>query len=470
MTRERMSSVDHAWLRMDSPSNRMMIVGVWIFEAPMTREALAQRLRERFLAFGRFRQRVSTDEQGVWWVDDDSFDLDRHLVAERLADPGSERQLQKRAADLAVRPLAPEHPLWQFHLVEDYRGASALITRIHHCIADGIALVKVMLSMSDDGVAPAPRTRRRAHAGPRAALPPMPPLPPLGDLLSGGSRLVQDALSIALMTEDSRTRLKGPLGRRKALAWNAPLPLTDVKAVCRALGVSVNDVLLSCVAGALRRYLVFRGDDTAGVEIRAMVPVNLRAPDDPPDLGNRFGLVPLVLPVGIANPLARLYEVRRRMGELKGGFQAPLAYLLLAVLGQGPRALQGGVLDYLAGKSTAVMTNVPGPAEPIRILGNTVGRLMFWVPQSGPIGMGVSILSYRGGVQFGVMTDAGLCPQPQRIIDGFAPEFERLLLTLALLPSELLAEGAPDPDELEHRLFGPAAAPAPRARRRRASR
>jgi hypothetical protein len=160
-----MSSVDHAWLRMDSPANLMMIVGVWIFEAPMTREALAQRLRERFLAFGRFRQRVSTDEQGVWWVDDDAFDLDRHLVAERLANPGSERQLQKRAADLAVRPLAPEHPLWQFHLVEDYRGASALITRIHHCIADGIALVKVMLSMSDDGVAPAPRTRRRAGAG-----------------------------------------------------------------------------------------------------------------------------------------------------------------------------------------------------------------------------------------------------------------------------------------------------------------
>jgi WS/DGAT/MGAT family acyltransferase len=205
--------------------------------------------------------------------------------------------------------------------------------------------------------------------------------------------------------------------------------------------VSVNDVLLSCVAGALRRYLAGKGDDTRGMEIRAMVPVNLRPANESPRLGNRFGLVPLVLPVGLANPLERLYDVRRRMDELKGGYQAPLAYALLSVIGQAPRVLQSGILDYLASKSTAVMTNVPGPAEPIRIAGNTVQRVMFWVPQSSDIGMGVSILSYRGGVQFGVMTDSKLCPQPQQIIDGFAPEFERLLLTLALLPRDLLAGG-----------------------------
>ncbi|MBP8306276.1 MAG: wax ester/triacylglycerol synthase family O-acyltransferase [Burkholderiaceae bacterium] len=481
-----MSGVDTAWLRMDSQANLMMIVGVWVFDAPLRREALAERLRDRLLVYDRFRQFVHTDPTGAWWVTDESFDLDSHLVCEQLADPDSEAELQRLAGRLASEPLASNRPLWQFHLIEDYRGASALVTRIHHCIADGIALVKVMLSMSDDGHAATPRRRRSAVPSDNghedlahtlmAMIEPMrrsamKSVEKAGDslsraleatgesgmlagLLSIGGRVTQDALAIALMTEDSRTRLKGKPGRHKVVAWNDPLPLEDVKTVCRALGVSVNDVLLSCVAGALRRYLDGKGDDTRGIEIRAMVPVNLRPLNESPRLGNQFGLVPLVLPVGLANPLERLYDVRRRMDELKGGYQAPLAYALLSVVGQAPRLLQAGILDYLASKSTAVMTNVPGPAEPIRIAGKTVQRVMFWVPQSSDIGMGVSILSYRGGVQFGVMTDSRLCPEPQLIIDGFAPEFERLLLTLALLPRELLAGGPIDPRELEHRLFG----------------
>ena len=486
MTRERMSGVDTAWLRMDSQANLMMIVGVWVFDAPMRREDLEARLRDRLLVYDRFRQYVHTDPTGAWWVADDSFDLENHLVREQLPDPDSEHDLQALAGRLAAEPLASNRPLWQFHLIEDYRGASALVTRIHHCIADGIALVRVMLSMSDDGQAATPR-RRRATPAPEsghedlahtlmAMIEPMTrsamksvekaggslsrALEATGErgtlagLLAIGGRVTQDALAIALMSEDSRTRLKGRPGRHKVVAWNDPLPLEEVKTVCRALGVSVNDVLLSCVAGALRRYLAGKGDDTRGIEIRAMVPVNLRPANESPRLGNRFGLVPLVLPVGLANPLERLYDVRRRMDELKGGYQAPLAYALLSVVGQAPRLLQTGILDYLASKSTAVMTNVPGPAEPIRIAGNAVRRVMFWVPQSSDIGMGVSILSYRGGVQFGVMTDSRLCPEPQLIIDGFAPEFERLLLTLALLPRDLLASGPVDPRELEHRLFG----------------
>jgi len=487
MNRERMSGVDTAWLRMDSPSNLMMIVGVWVFDAPMPREAFAERLRDRLLVFDRFRQCVQTDPTGAWWVDDTAFDLDHHLVSVTLPGAADESELQKLAGRLAAEPLASNRPLWQFHLIEDYQGTSALVTRIHHCIADGIALVKVMLSMSDDGTAVTPRRRRRvavdngaghedlAHTLmamieplTRSAMRSMEkagdglaraiestgqPNPVLG-LMAVGGRVVQDALAIALMSSDSATRLKGKPGREKVVAWNDPLPLEEVKTVCRALGVSVNDVLLSCVAGALRRYLASEGDDTHGVEIRAMVPVNLRPPNEAPRLGNRFGLVPLVLPVGIANPLERLFDVRRRMDELKGGYQAPLAYALLSVIGQAPRLLQTGLLDYLSSKGTAVMTNVPGPAEPIRIVGNTVQRVMFWVPQSGDIGMGVSILSYRGGVQFGVITDSSLCPHPQRIIDAFQPEFERLLLTLAMLPRDVLIDQMPDPRELEHRLFG----------------
>jgi WS/DGAT/MGAT family acyltransferase len=204
--------------------------------------------------------------------------------------------------------------------------------------------------------------------------------------------------------------------------------------VGKALDCSVNDVLLSCVAGALRDYLVAKGDDASGVETRAMVPVNLRAPGSEGKLGNRFGLVPLVLPVGIANPLKRVYEVHNRMEALKGSYTPVLALGLLGFMGIAPNALREEILSMLANKSTAVMTNVPGPQKPLYLAGRRIDQIMFWVPQSGNIGMGVSILSYNGGVQFAVITDKKLVPDPDRLIAGFRPEFEKLLLTVLMEP------------------------------------
>jgi WS/DGAT/MGAT family acyltransferase len=237
--------------------------------------------------------------------------------------------------------------------------------------------------------------------------------------------------ALALMPDDSPTRLKGKPVGRKIVAWGEPIPLDPVKVIGKALGCSVNDVLLSCVAGAVGHYLRGRGDDPAGQEIRAMVPVNLRPLEKAYKLGNRFGLVPLVLPIGIEHPLERLAAVNRRMAELKGSYQPVLAFAVLAVAGLLVKPAQDALLGLFAKKATAVMTNVPGPREPLKFCGSTLVQNMFWVPQSGHIGMGVSILSYGGGVQFGLITDHGLCPDPQAIIAGFEPEFEKLVyLTL----------------------------------------
>lgn len=497
VVRERMSAVDTAWLRMDRPSNLMMIVGIDVFDRPVDPRRLRTVVESRLLAFDRFRQRVEFDAAGVaWWVDDDRFDLDRHLVPHALGGAGDDAALQRFVAELASTPLDPERPLWQFHLVRGYRGTDALVARIHHCIADGIALVRVLLSLTDpgDGRARPPREVQAApgheheHEDARVVSNPWRPfLDPIThgavraievtgaavaesvklahepDRLLGAAqsapRIAADAARIAMMTADTPTSLKGRTGVAKAVAWNEPLPLADVKLVCRALGASVNDLLLSCVAGALRGYLRGRGEATEGCEIRALVPVNLRPADGPMRLGNQFGLVPLELPVGFANPIARLDEVRRRMDALKDGYQGLLSYGLLAAVGLAPRAVQTPILDYLAHKATAVMTNVPGPREPLHLAGRTLSRMMFWVPQSGDIGLGVSILSYAGGVQFGVIADRRLCPDPHALIDAFAPEFERLLLIAAMLPAELRGPGL-DPDRLERALFG-----APRARR-----
>ncbi len=467
---ERMSRVDTAWLRMDNDVNLMMIVGVWLLEPGVSYEALCQRVQDKLLKYERFRQKVVQDAMGATWVDDPQFDLQHHVVREEL-EPRSGRSmreaLQARAGELATTPLDPHRPLWQFHLVEHYEGGSALIARVHHCIGDGIALISVMMSITDGGMDPPQRRKREkpdeAHEEDwlsEAVLKPLtditikaigmygsgvaksmdmlahPQQPLLGslDMARVGYQVVSDVAALAIMPDDSPTQLKGkPIGR-KVVAWSEPMPLETVKAIGKGLGCSINDVLLACVAGAIGAYLREQGDDPTGKEIRAMVPVNLRPLDEAWKLGNRFGLAPLVLPIGIDNPVERVYAVRRRMSELKGSYQPLLAFAVLAVAGLLIKPVQDALLGMFAKKTTAVMTNVPGPAKPLKLCGSTLRQTMFWVPASGDVGMGVSILTYGGGVQFGLITDAGLCPQPQKIIERFEPEFEKLLLLTLMLP------------------------------------
>jgi diacylglycerol O-acyltransferase / wax synthase len=381
--------------------------------------------------------------------------------------PGqTERQaLQALCADLATEPLDPRHPLWQFHLVEVYEGGSALIARIHHCIADGIALISVMQSITDGGSDP-PKRRRKAAAEDDdsdwlsdAVVKPLTDLATkaigmygdgvvksldvlsnpqqlLGslDMARTGYKVLSDVAAMALLPDDSPTLLKGKPVGRKAVAWCEPLPLDHVKAVGKALNCSVNDVLLACAAGAIGSYLQDHGDDPAGKEIRAMVPVNLRPLEKAWQLGNRFGLAPLTLPVGIANPIERVYAVRQRMNQLKGSYQPLLAFAILSVTGLLIKPAQDAILGLFAKKTTAVMTNVPGPGVPLKFCGSTLRQNMFWVPASGDVGVGLSILSYAGGVQFGLITDQQLCPDPQQIIERFGIEFEKLLLVTMMLP------------------------------------
>ena len=467
---ERMSRVDTAWLRMDNDVNLMMIVGVWLLQPGITHAALTQRIEDKLLKYDRFRQKVVQDAMGASWVDDEHFDIGRHVVRESLEPRSGQSMrdaLQERAGELATTPFDPRHPLWQFHLIEHYDGGSAMLARVHHCIGDGIALISVVMSITDGGMDPPQRKKREqpdeAHEEDwlsDAVLKPLtditikaigmygsgvaksmevlahPQQPLLGslDVARMGYQVVSDAAALLLMPDDSPTSLKGkPIGK-KIVAWSEPMPLDRVKTVGKGLGCSINDVLLACVAGAIGGYLLEQGDDPSGKEIRAMVPVNLRPLEEAWKLGNRFGLAPLVLPIGLDNPVERVYAVRRRMNELKGSYQPLLAFAVLAVAGLTIKPVQDAMLGLFAKKTTAVMTNVPGPAQPLKLCGATLKQNMFWVPASGEVGLGVSILTYNGGVQFGLISDAQLCPHPQKIIDRFEPEFEKLLLLTLMLP------------------------------------
>lgn len=484
--RERMASVDTAWLRMDKPANLMQIVGVMIFSGRLDPERFKRTVLARLLRYPRFRQIALLDSDGAWWVDDENFDIDAHVRQSMLPAPAGTKELQKFVAELASEPLNPARPRWEYNLVETADGDSAVVVRVHHAIADGIALVGVLHSLTDETPdAPeaglcesAAKVDVNADAeaetddvfwktiaesisdlalasiriggnlwGHYQGLRNDPGT--IRDYASVAKAVASEVGKLALMPNDSETCLKGKPGTVKRVAWSEPLPLPQVKAVGRVLGCSVNDMLLSAVAGALRGYLISRGDSVEGAEIRALVPVNLREAADSGSLGNHFGLVALELPVGIENPLARLYTTRSRMEALKVSYQAPVTYSILGLVGMVPRFVQQQILDLLASKATAVMTNVPGPQTARYLAGAKLKQQMFWVPQSGNIGIGVSVLSYDGRVQFGLITDKGLVDNPEDIVARFSSEFEKLLWLVLIEPWSRLA----DPESVEKGLL-----------------
>jgi WS/DGAT/MGAT family acyltransferase len=454
--RDAMSKVDTAWLRMESPTNLMMITGVLMFETRLDLAALKKIIAERFLAFRRFRQKAVDNGSSAAWETDKDFDLDWHVRLTALPGAADKLELERLVSQFASSPLDHSKPLWQFHVVENYRGGSVLISRIHHCYADGLALVQVLLSLTDA----APSVEQQAELAKvwlkkdqgsvmerlleptRAGL-----VKALGagekmlgkglemwkdpalaaDLAREGGEITRE-LAIALsLADDPPTAFKGPLGVSKRVAWAEPLPLEDVKTVGKALGCTVNDVLLACAAGALRGHLVDAGEAADGLTIRATVPVNLRPLEHAKKLGNHFGLVFLDLPIGEANPMRRLERVAANMRELKRSRQAALTFGLLAAVGMAPVAIQRAALELFSRKATAVATNVPGPQMPLYLAGARVRELMFWVPQNGSIGMGISILSYNGNVHFGLIVDAKLVADPESVVQRFAGEFEKLV-------------------------------------------
>ena len=474
--REQMSGVDTAWLRMGRPGNPMMIAGVMVFADPLDIGRVRETIRSRFLSFSRFRQRPVEETTGTHWETDSEFDLERHVRRVGLPGAAGKADLEELVSDLVSTPLDPSRPRWQFDLVEHYRGGSALVARIHHCYADGIALMRVLLSLTD----PSPNA-----AGPAAAAEVQDELAhdpwsqlfaPITETVAGALRLggllwqdyielvthpmravgyagrgldiAAEAGRLALMSGDSPTRLKGRLSGVKRVAWAEPMALPEIKQVGMSLGCSINDVLVAAVAGALRSYLESQGDSVDGVEVRAIVPVNLRPAGHDDALGNHFGLVFLELPLGIANPLARLYEVGRRMRELRHSSQPVFVLGLLGAVGMGPKFIEEQVLDVLSRNASMVITNVPGPHEPLYMAGARLTEHVFWVPQAGNIGIGISILSYAERVHFGVIADKHLVADPHAIVDRIPLEFDTLLLATLMHPWG----ERPDPDAAEAKI------------------
>jgi diacylglycerol O-acyltransferase / wax synthase len=446
MTSSTMPAADAAWLHMDRPTNPMVVNSLIWFEEPLNWDRVKGVISRRLVdQFPRFRRRVGDPfARAPRFEDDAEFDIEQHVHRIALPAPGDQAALQELVGDLITPPLDPTRPLWHAYLIEGYGEGCAILYRIHHCIADGIALGRVMLALTDSeadpGIAPPPRPRsltskagaavsvaRRAtgaavHEGLEVLARPA----HLTELAGTAARDAGTLAKLLASPADVHTSLREPLHGTRRVAWSTPFPLDRIRTAAHRHDGTINDLLIAAVTGALRAELGRHGDVPDDIHI--MVPFNLRALDEPlpRDLGNDFALILLALPVGIEDRDERLREVKMRMDAIKDSHEGPISYGILSAIGITPPVVEDRLIGFFTQKASAVVTNVPGPREQVYFAGVPVGGVLVWAPCSGSIGMTVSIFSYKGEVTVGFMTDTGLVADPQPLANGFNAELRGL--------------------------------------------
>lgn len=422
LSREPVQGADGIWLQ-DSPENLMIINSVLSLDSIPVDE-FRQLWESRVVLAGegarypRFRRKIVFQGTRPHWQDDGDYDVSRHVVA---APSGihTEEELQDYVSSLAHQPLPADRPLWQIQHIENFKsGTSAFISRIHHCMGDGLALIPVLFSLMDkaDPAMELPGDRvakKRPNRWAMAAK-----LPLMGPLV----------LAQKMIWKRDESAVHGPeLGGQKRVAWTRKLDLNQVKAVKNHFEATVNDVLMACVGGAFQRYLGTAHSQTVE-KVRASMPVSVRAQGDAPAMNNRFAAVLLELPVGVEDVRTRVAATKLKMNALKSSVEPLVTFGLSRILLRTmPQSVSRRLIDFLANKCTAVVTNVPGPQEDLYIAGRRLRSMVFWVPQRGKIGIGISILSFAGNVQVGVIADTKLIPEPRKFVRSFEEEFEHMV-------------------------------------------
>jgi diacylglycerol O-acyltransferase / wax synthase len=461
-----MSPMDASFLHIERPTNAMHIGGVSIFEGPAPPfDQFEGMVAGKLDVVPRYRQKVRFIPLGLGrpvWVDDPHFNLSYHLRHTALPAPGSEDKLRRTAARIFAQHLDRNKPLWEIWMLEGLSdGRWALLSKVHHCMVDGVSATDLMAVMFDDSPAPAPvrvwnpgpepsgaelvvrtlthrtldpaeqvRTVRAVLRAPRASL--------------GQARdLVRGATSaVSLLRPLGGSSLTGPVGPHRK--WScAEVPVSDVKAVRAGLGGTVNDVVLTIVAGGLRELLEARGERVDGRMIRALVPVSVRRPGERGVYNNRVSAMFAELPIGVVDPVARLDAVRAQMDGLKQSKQAVAGDVLTSLSGFAPPMLLA-LGARLAARAPSLglhtgITNVPGPQQPLQTLGRRLLQSFPFVPVIGQVRISIAIFSYDGTLYFGVTGDYDSSSDIDILTDGVERAMDELL---ALVP-ERLAEAAP---------------------------
>ena len=450
---EWMSAIDSSFLHVENDVTPMHIGGVSLFEGPPPAfEDLIAMVAGKLDLVPRYRQKVRFMPLGTGtpaWVDDPHFSLDYHVRHTAIPAPGSEEQLRNMAARVFSQHLDRNKPLWEMWSVEGLAdGRWALLSKVHHCMVDGVAatdLMSVMFSDTHDGrrhdfaAAPEPssvellartiahklgpagqlQSLRRAVAAPRQTL----------ETVAEAARAAVAASS--RMRPVGASSLTGAIGPHRRWAW-ADVRLTDVKAVREALGGTVNDIVLTIITAGFRDLLDSRGEPPAPDDaVRTMVPVSVRRRGERGVYNNRVSAVFAELPVGLDDPRARLARIRGEMDGIKESKQAVAGDVLSSLSGFAPPLLLALGSRLVTASPRVNMhtatTNVPGPQQPVQTLGRRMLESYPFVPVVGSVRIVVAIFSYDGGLYFGVTGDYDGAPDIDLLTSGIERGMGELL-------------------------------------------
>ena len=446
MVREhRVNPVDAIWLNMDRVQNLMVIECVMFLDGPVDRARFDRVVQSRLIEAYPVFSRHPTVPRHRWaksrWRDVRAFDFRDHVREVRLPAPGDAAALQEYVGRFLAEPLPRDRPLWDIHLVEGLDEGSAIYVRLHHALADGIALTQVLLSLTDataDATEGSDGGGARHHGvgdlieAARRAAPEVQQMLRPARVKAGIISAIRNGLSgigvlrKLLLTTNPESALAGLAGSHKKAVWSDPIDLQQIKDIAKDSEATVNDVLVSALAGALERYQIDHGGRT--VDIPTMIPVNLRPMHLPlpRELGNRFALVLLLLPSGLTTAAERLTETKRRMDRIKRSPEPVITFAMIQGIGRLGRRLSRMLVTFFAGKASGVTTNVPGPREHRYLAGTRITSLLGWVPGSGDQTLGTCIFTYAGTVRVGFKTDTSVIPDPERILDAFHEEIDDL--------------------------------------------
>lgn len=439
--------MDSAWLALERPDNPMTIT-VMLRVDDLTEARFREFLRVYWMAWERFRYLPVRRAPGWWWEEDTVFSLNHHL--EVVPGHFDEVALQSWVSARLNQALPAYRPLWKFWLVPDADGGAALLLRMHHCYADGVSLMGVFERLCPPSPRQAPalygaaergdlgRWKQAAGAWLTELTTVNEPGQPAPDDIPGNgatptrsaveraawksAKLINELSQFLVEPEDTPSSLKRALLGRRQCRWSAPVDLERFRRIASVTGVKINDVLLGCVASAVRKHVQQESLQLDEAVLHAAIPVDIRSrlPDEikpgPDALGNYFGTVFVPLPVDGDSALERLFRIKHETRKLKKSWQPGLSWALTGAASLIPDVWRQPLADFFYRRASAVVSNVPGTKEARYLAGCRITEQMFWVPQAGDIGLGISIVSYAGQVQFGVVADEAVMPEPEQFL------------------------------------------------------
>jgi diacylglycerol O-acyltransferase / wax synthase len=446
----RLTTLDAGFLKAEDADRRVSLAigGLAVIEGPAPdQDALVSAFAQRIRACPRFGQRLRLrpfDLGAPEWVDDPGFDIGRHVRRVALPQPGDDRELFGLIADVMARRLDRDRPLWEIWVVEGLTdGRWAMLTKVHHCMADGIAASHMLAGLCDDGISDSFARRIRAAQEPkphglRQASSTVNPLSMLGGLwnfstaiTAGATRAARGAGEIAIgLLRPATSPLNGPIGDLRRYS-GARVPLADIEQVCRTFGVTINDVALAAVTESYRNVLVKRGERPLPDWLRTLVPVSLRAADAFDKTDNRVSVMLAYLPIDEDNPVQRLRKVHSRLGRTKSGGQRQAGNAFVGMANRVPFPLTAwavGLLTRLPQRGVVtVATNVPGPRQPLRIMGRRVLGVFPIPPIAMQLRTGVAMLSYADDLFFGILADYDVVADVDQLARGIEAAVARLV-------------------------------------------